>query len=216
MNELNVTHTADFELTGDGSAPAWAGARWNELTRVGQGKSTYTARFKALYSDTGIYFFVDCPDRRLTCTIEADNQNIFTEDVVEVFLWTDEAQPIYFEYELSPLNYELPIVVPNHKGRFHGWLPWHGDGARATRHATAVRGGPKAKGAQVDGWSAEFFIPYALFQGLGNERAVAGGSWRANVYRIDYDAGEASHWAWNPETSANFHDYRNFGAFHFV
>ena len=39
-------------------------------------------------------------------------------DVFEVFLWTDEKQPIYFEYEISPLGYELPILVPNFGGKF--------------------------------------------------------------------------------------------------
>ena len=216
MKEITVARTSDFALSGDGSAMSWACTGWNDMERVGAGASTYQARFKTLYSDTGIYFLVDCPDRRLTCTIEGDGKDIFTEDVVEAFIWTDEANPIYFEYELSPLDYELPIIVPNHEGRFHGWLPWHGDGPRATRHATAVRGGPKAGGAIVEGWSAEFFIPYALFQGLGNERAEPGMRWRANVYRIDYDDGEASHWAWNPDTGSRFHDFRNFGVFRFA
>ena len=48
----------------------------------------------------------------------ADNLDIYNEDVVEVFLWTDESTPLYFEYELSPLNYELPIIVPNNEGDF--------------------------------------------------------------------------------------------------
>lgn len=216
MNEIEVRRAADFEVTGDGSNPAWACAEWHVLTRVGKGRARYGARFKTLYSETGIYFLVECEDRRLTCTIEADNQDIYNEDVVEVFLWTDEANPIYFEYELSPLDYELPIIVPNFNGRFHGWLPWHGEGPRATRHATSVRGGPKAGGAAVEGWSGEFFIPFALFQGLGNERAAPGSTWRANVYRIDYDDGEASHWAWNPETGANFHNFHHFGLFRFA
>ena len=216
MNEINVSRVADFEVTGDGANPAWSNAEWHALTRVWNGRSTYTSRFKTLYSDTGIYFLIDCPDRRLTCTIQEDNRNLYTEDVVEVFLWTDEAHPIYFEYELSPLNHELPIIVPNNNGRFHGWLPWKGVGPRATRHATAVRGGPKEGGASVEGWRGEFFIPFELLQGLGNECAAPGMTWRANVYRIDYDDGEASHWAWNPEINASFHDFRHFGAFHFV
>ncbi|MGI6496263.1 MAG: carbohydrate-binding family 9-like protein [Kiritimatiellia bacterium] len=216
MKKLDVSFADDFEVTGDGSASAWSSVEWQPLSRVGQGPAAYPTRFKALYSPSGIYFLCDGEDRRLTATLDGDNLDLFTEDVFEVFLWTDEAQTIYFEYEISPLDHELPIVVPNHKGRFHGWLPWHGEGPRATRHATSVRGGPKASGAAISGWSAEFFIPFALFQGLGNERALPGTTWRANVYRIDYDSGEPSHWAWNTATSANFHDFRNFGTFHFL
>ena len=216
MNTLDISRTDDFPVTGDGASPAWSQAAWQPLTRVGDGPATYPSRFKTLYSDTGIYFLCEGGDRRLTSTLAGDNLDLYNEDVFEVFLWTDEEQPLYFEYEISPLDHQLPILVPNHGGRFHGWLPWRGTGARAIRHATAARGGPKEPLAAVEGWSAEFFIPFALFQGLGNERALPGTRWRANVYRIDYDSGSASHWAWNPEISGTFHDFRHFGAFRFV
>jgi len=35
--------------------------------------------------------------------------------------------------------------------------------------------------------------------------------WRANIYRIDYDADEPSQWAWDNAIGTNFHDFRNFG-----
>ncbi len=31
--------------------------------------------------------------------------------------------PAYFEYEISPLGYELPILIPNFDGKFLGWRP---------------------------------------------------------------------------------------------
>ena len=40
-----------------------------------------------------------------------DFEDIFNEDVVEAFFWPEESSVIYFEYELSPYNYELPILV---------------------------------------------------------------------------------------------------------
>ena len=69
----------------------------------------------------------------------------------EVFLWTDERYSIYFEYEISPLNYELPLLVPNFGGEFLGWRPCHYEGKRKIRKATAVRGGPKKSGAVIHG-----------------------------------------------------------------
>ena len=51
----------------------------------------------------------------------------------EVFLWPDERDPIYFEYEISPLGRELPILVPNLDGKFLGWRPWHYEGEPARR-----------------------------------------------------------------------------------
>ena len=78
-----------------------------------------------LYSKTGLYFLMDGTDRKLTATMTEDFMDLWNEDVFEVFLWTDERYPVYFEYEISPLNHELPILVPNFGGQFLGWRPWH-------------------------------------------------------------------------------------------
>jgi hypothetical protein len=132
---------------------------------------------------------------------------------VELFLWTDESFPVYFEYEVSPLNYELPIIIPNNKGNFFGWLPWHYEGERKTQHATSVKGGKKESGSSVSGWMAEIFIPFKLLTPLSNVPAVSGTKWRANMYRLDYDNG-TTQFAWS-KTDKGFHEYYNFGTFIF-
>jgi hypothetical protein len=212
---LILPHVGDFEIDGLGRAPAWQKAQWQDLARTGAGPSAYRTRLKALWSDAGIYLLFDCEDRRLTCTITEHMGDLFLEDVVEAFFWPDEGQIVYFEYELSPLGFELPILVANSGSRFHGWLPWHFTGPRRTRFAVGVRGGPQAPGAAVEGWTAEVFLPFALMTGLGNTPPEAGRTWRANFYRIDYDAAPASHWAWHEIAGGNFHDYRNFGTIRF-
>ena len=128
-----------------------------------------------------------------------------------MFLWPDQDENFYFEYEISPLGVELPILVGNHEGSFMGWLPWHYEGGRKTRKATSARGGEKASMAAVDGWTVEFFIPFGLLRGLGNIPPQPGMTWRANIYRIDYDAEEPSQWAWDNAIGTNFHDFHRFG-----
>jgi len=211
MMEMTIAKADDFEVTGDGTAVAWKRAEWQKLNLVGKTKTGYATRGKVLYSETGLYFLFDNEDRKLTCTMFQDCQDIYREDVIEVFLWPDERQELYFEYEISPLAVELPILVPNHKGEFMGWRPWHYEGLRQTRRATSVRGGPRTPMATVEGWMAEFFIPFALLRGLGNTPPTPGVRWRANLYRIDYDGGSAVQWAWCGKTGVNFHDFRNFG-----
>jgi hypothetical protein len=205
-----VHRVEDFQVTGAGDAPAWEKATWLSMSRVG-GEGNYVTRVKVVYSKSGIYFLYDCGDRILNCTITEDFHDIFTEDVVELFIWTDERHPVYFEYELSPLNVELPILVPNQNGSFMGWRPWHYDDDRRTRHATAVRGGKKESKAKIEGWLAEFFIPFKLLTGLGNTPPQPGTKWRANMYRIDYDATKPTHWAWCHHTGIHFHDFKGFG-----
>ncbi len=151
---LVIKKCEDFRITGDGSSPEWGNSKWIDLQKQGKVISPYYTKVKVLYSATGIYFLFDCEDTRLSATMTADNLNLWEEDVVEIFLWPDESFPVYFEYELSPLNYELPIIIPNKNGTFLGWLPWNYDGDKRTIHATSVTGGQKESGSTITDWKA--------------------------------------------------------------
>jgi len=208
---MEITKIADFKVNGRGTAPAWEKTQWLPMSPVGSHQADYPTRTKVLYSDTGLYFLVDCEDRKLDCTGLKDFDNLYTEDVVEVFLWPDTSQNLYFEYEISPLGAELPILVANNNGRFFGWLPWHYKDGRRTHKATSVRGGRKEAGASVTGWTVEFFIPYNLLVGLGNTPPKPGTHWRGNIYRIDHEKrGHPFQWAWCSKIN-DFHDFKNFG-----
>jgi hypothetical protein len=207
---LSVKPAQDFDVTGTGEHAAWQQAEWTALRRRQPESHPYESRFKVLYSTTGVYFLMDGTDRKLTATMNEDFMDLWNEDVFEVFLWTDERQPVYFEYEISPLNYELPILIPNFGGQFLGWLPWHYDGTRKTRKATSTTGGPKKSQASIQGWRAEFFIPYALLRPLQNVPPKPGTRWRANFYRMDHDDGRSTQWEW-ARVGKSFHEFEKFG-----
>lgn len=208
-NVQKITHVQDFEINGSGDHDTWGKAEWIDLTQRDSAGYQYRTRVKSLYSGTGIYFLFDCEDSVITSTLQGDFLDLYNEDVVEVFFWTDENYHFYFEYELSPANYELPIMVPNVSGTFFGWRPWHYEGDRKTRHATFI----DQEAGKIRGWKAEFFIPYLLLKPLSNVPPVKGTRWRVNMYRIDYDL-KPSHWTWEP-VRTNFHDYEKFGVFQF-
>ena len=200
-----VKKTKDFVLNGNGNAVEWNTTDYLELSKRRNGAMDYKTKMKILYSETGIYCLYQCEDKIITSTIKADFEDIFNEDVVEAFFWPEESSIIYFEYELSPYNYELPILVPNYNGKFLGWRPWHYEGNKKTRHAATIN----KEGDKVVSWTAEFFIPYKLMEPLQNMPPQKGMKWRANFYRIDYDKG-STYWSWRP-TRKNFHDYESFG-----
>lgn len=204
-DEWKVKYTTDFEVKGDGSAANWKNSEWLELSKGKDVGVAYETKMKMLYSDSGIYCLYYCEDKKITATMKEDFLDLWHEDVVEVFFWTDESAPIYFEYELSPLNYELPILVPNFNGKFLGWRPWHYEGGRRTKHAIHIN----KNGDTVTSWTAEFFIPFSLLAPLNNVPPHKGTRWRANFYRIDYDNGESS-WQWQ-KIRKTFHDYESFG-----
>lgn len=209
---LTVSKTSDFKVTGEGGSKNWARTGWIEIPIRELSKKTQerTTRIKILYSETGLYFLFDCTDTKLTSSFNADFMDLWKEDVVEVFLWPDGRSPTYFEYEISPLNFELPILISNKNGELARWMPFHYEKDRRVVHATSVRGGERKSGAAVSGWIAEFFIPYQLLRPLNNIRPQPGTKWRANFYRVDYDDGKPVSWSWQL-TGQSFHDYSKFG-----
>jgi hypothetical protein len=207
---LTVRSTEDFEVTGTGDHVAWKKVNWVTLRRRQPESHIYDAQFKMLYSNTGLYFLMDGTDRKLTATMNEDFMDLWKEDVFEVFLWTDERYPLYFEYEISPLNRELPIMVPNFGVQSYGWRPWHYEKTRLTRKATSIRGGPREPHASIEGWRAEFFIPYELLKPLLSVPPRPGTKWHANFYRVDYDDGKTTQWEW-ARVGTSFHEYQKFG-----
>lgn len=205
---LKVKKVKEFEVKGDGSSAEWKVAEWNSIyQRAGNVK--YKTQFKTVYSDKGIYCLFYCEDSKITSTLKEDFADLYNEDVVEVFFWTDESSPVYFEYELSPYNFELPIIVPNYKGDFFGWRPWHYEGERKIRHAAKI----VRENGQVKSWTAECFIPFSLLKPLQHVPPAKGTRWRANFYRLDYDQAQTL-WTWKPVKN-NFHDYQRFGSIEF-
>lgn len=223
---LYVKNTADFAITGDGSAANWSDAVWNNLPRrsrkiltqmgwnvpsSGNDDSGHHTLFKILYSARGIYCLFKCDDSAISATLKKDFLNLYDEDVVEVFLRPDTSMPLYFEYELSPLNFELPILIVNNKGRMAGWRPWQYEGSRKIVHAVKIN--EKASAAKGLTWTAELFIPFTIFDAMQNVPPRKGTRWRANFYRIDYDGG-AAYFSWRL-TRQSFHDPEKFGTLQF-
>jgi hypothetical protein len=207
---LHVHRTDDFVVDGKGAAPAWSKAEWQPLHPRAAAGPSHVTRVKMLYSLTGLYVLMDGEDRILAATMSEDFLDLWTEDVFEFFLWPDERYPVYFEYEISPLGFELPILVPNFGGQFLGWRPWHYEGKRKIQKAVAVTGGPASPGARITGWTAEVYVPYDLLKPLPNVPPQSGTRWRGNFYRVDVDQGRSTSWDW-ARVGRSFHDFNKFG-----
>jgi hypothetical protein len=207
---MRVRQTEDFTVTGAGDSTAWEKTAWEPLNLRSSDSHQYATHVKMLYSKTGLYVLMEAEDGMITATMKEDFLNLWNEDVFEFFLWPDEKYSVYFEYEISPLGFELPIIIPNFDGKFLGWRPWHYEGERKTQKATTVTGGPKQPGAKITGWKAEVFVPYELLKPLQNVPPQQGTRWRANFYRVDYDQGKTTSWDW-ARVGSSFHEFDKFG-----
>jgi hypothetical protein len=207
---LRVPRVDDFTVTGRGEAPAWNRVEWVALNGRNGVTNAPLTRIKVAYSSTGLYVLLDAADEKLTATFQEDFSDLWKEDVFEAFLWPDERDTVYFEYEVSPLGRELPILIPNFDGKFLGWRPWHYGGDRRVRHLTSIVGGAMESGAAIKGWRAELMIPFAVLTPLRSVPPTPGMKWRANFYRVDYDSSTPVQWDW-ARVGRSFHEFKRFG-----
>ncbi len=223
---VRVQRTSDFSIDGKGTAEQWAKADWIPIPqrvtteRMSRNPAPAPAnekppaelatRAKVLYSDTGIYFLFQCEDRLLQATMSADFMELWWEDVVEIFLWPDESDSTYFEYQISPLNH---IRMTKHeRGGSRQLVPYEAN--QRILHRTSVEGGEKESGALITQWTAEVYIPYEWLYPSPDVPPEPGTRWRVNLYRHDYDTGDRTRWAWQPVGESN-HALKKFGTFLF-
>ncbi len=210
---LTVKKCSDFDITGKGDDPEWKKTAWVEMKAREQAPGLYRSRFKIMYSAKGIYVLFDGKDNKISTDLQ-DFSNVWEGDVFEVFFHTDLRYPLYFEYEINPLNSELVLIIPNIDHKFLGWLPWHYEGNRKIKKAVYVEGGKARTGEKIKGWRAELFFPYEILTPMGNVPPKSGTEWRGNFYRMDYDREETVHWSWSP-VQISFHEYEKFGTLMF-
>lgn len=212
-SSIHVKKTSDFDITGSGDNENWEKADWITLKQRTNhdGSEEMDSKFKILYSDSGIYLLYSSKDEILNASVEEDFAELWHEDVVEAFFWPDQQEKTYFEYELSPLNYELPILVSQKSGDTVHWIPFeysYKEG-RKTHHKTMILGGEKEFQAEISGWLGEIFIPFRLLIPLDAVPPASGSQWKANFYRVDIDHGD-TYWSWQP-FDETFHDLKQYG-----
>jgi Domain of unknown function (DUF1083). len=203
-----VPRCDDFSINGKGDHPQWEKTAWTYLQKLDKGGRNYATRFKILYSAKGIYVLFEGEDNRITSNYTKDFDKIFKADVFEVFFHPNPDEPLYFEYEVSPLNKELVLFMTNRNQSISGWAPWPYEKNKVRKKVT-IYGGAMKPGAAIQSWRAEIFFPYDLLSPFQNMPPVKGTRWKANFCRLDYDSGHMVKWAWAP-IDTSFHEYHRY------
>lgn len=189
--------------------PPWRGAPAVELVLADSGgtpKQRTTARL--LWDDDYLYVAFHCEDRDIWGITTERDQDIYNQEVVEVFIDADADGRGYVEIEVSPLNAVLDLFMLYHEDRKRGLWDWDSEGMRT---AVVVDGDPTRRGTPDKSWTVEMAIPMMDFFTAPHLPPRPGDVWLLNLYRIDRAVDGDEYSAWSPPGRINYHTPSRFG-----
>ncbi len=157
---------------------------------------------KMLWDDEYFYFAFTCVDGDMWAIYDREDDRLWEEEVVEVFIDPDGDGRDYLELEVSPTNTVVDLLIYSVEPEFRSSVEWDIAGLK-----TAVQTyGTVNDNSDVDqGWSVEIAIPWSAMASdiPGGQRPTPGTDWRLNLYRIERKAGRQAKLALNEMADAS-------------
>jgi len=171
-------------VDGKAEEAAWKDAKpiteFRLWTTLGEPTERTTVRF--CYDDVFLYAFYECDDKDLYTLYQARDARIWESDCIELFLWPDEGNAIYYEFEVAPNNAVFDArMVNTGSGGYQRWAQWNCE----VRTATQLEGTLNQWRDRDEGYTVEVAIPLgALCETIG-EGGLEGQTWRFAAVRAD-------------------------------
>lgn len=166
------------------------------------GQPRLATRVTLLDDGSRLHAHFDCDDDLVWSTLREHDADLWTEEVVELFIAAgDQAPARYFELEINPLGtrFDAAVHAP------------HGDRRElVVDRSWSCVGLESAAAHRPGGWCAELIVPWSALDPAGERER----RWRLNFFRIDRpNGGPAEYSAWSPTgvEPADFHRPENFG-----
>ncbi|HWM86681.1 MAG TPA: sugar-binding protein [Kofleriaceae bacterium] len=165
-----------------------------------------SARARLLWDDANLYAFIEVEDADVYSQYKAQDDPLWKEDVVELFIDADRNRRGYVELQVNPRNARFDAWFPTTRGQAN-----HPEWSSKMKTAVSVRGTLDERDDQDKGWSAEIAIPLADVKGMDAAMKVAtppalGDKWRLNVVRVDKPAdGPLRASSWSAIPISDFH-----------
>jgi hypothetical protein len=183
---------------------------WTGVGRVEWGPPEYVTAFRALWDDAGLFLRFDAKDAVPWHTFTRRDEQLWEEEVVEVFLDPARSGRDYAELEISPANVVCDVRMERPWPDKKMDLAWDLEGLE-----TRVEIRQDAEG-RTSGWTALAFLPWEGLRSLPSSRRIAlppraGDRWRFNVFRIERPGGRADKErgavfaAWSSSSQPGFH-----------
>ncbi len=195
-------------ITVDGrlDEPAWRSAPEAVLVDSLTGRPLrYPTTARILWDDANLYVGFACRDDDAWARPGRKNDDpIYEDEVVEIFVDPGGAGRDYAEIEVSPANVRFDA-------RFRSWRSDLAEAIRwesGARHSVQIERGPDGD----RGWTVEMAIPLETLRGRA-PLPRPGDRWRLNLYRLETHnrAGWKEGGAFSPPLRGDFHSLDRFG-----
>jgi hypothetical protein len=170
----------------------------------GSGPSAHPTQVRVSATAEHLIVHFTCEDRDIWGTLTRDNDPLYQEEVVELFIAPGDEKPsTYYEFEANPLGtrFEAKIFNPtDDRSRMKADEAWRAAGLEVEVSVDEAK----------DRWTALFTVPWAALHS-----GPRPSEWRLNFYRIERprQGGQAEFSCWSsPRTvKPNFHVPSAFG-----
>ena len=178
-------------IDGDLDEFAWAlTAQINRFDRIlaPYNQVLHPTRARMLWDDEYFYFAFACEDEDVWAIYQHEDDELWEEEVVEVFIDPDGDGRDYLELEVNPLNTVVDLSIQQLIPTWDANIDWDIAGLRT---AVRVQGTVNDSLSLDKGWTVEIAIPWDAMVGRigGGGQPDPGDTWRLNLYRIERTAG---------------------------
>jgi hypothetical protein len=201
--------SAAVTIDGIASEPGWGNAVTSSelVTADGSPEPVGKAIAKMTWDDQFLYVFVQVTDTDIYSQYKTQDEPIWKQDVVEIFIDADGNRKGYVELQVNPNNTTFDSYFATTRAQ-PGDEAWDCEMQTAVR----VRGTADKAGDADQGWDVEIAIPHAAVKGKDSGMNVrtppqVGDRWKLNVVRVDYrsNGGSPGVSSWNRITYGDFH-----------
>jgi hypothetical protein len=186
------------------------GSAWEKADPITWGPEPYPTDFRALWDQEGLYVRFDVSDADPWHTMTEQDDHLWEEEVVEIFIDPSRTGTNYAEVEVNPGNVLCDVRMVAGEPNKQMDLSWNMNGLSSRVH---IRQDAQGK---TTGWTAIAFLPWEGFRSLPPSATVAlpprsGDRWRFNVFRIERPGGKSApkrdvvFAAWSPPPEDSFH-----------
>lgn len=169
-------------IDGKLDAAEWAGAEEHQLTRsFDGGPTTKKTTLRMKYDDQFLYVAFWAEDVDVWGSKRNKDDDIYNEDVCEVFIDADADGKTYNELQVSPHNVNFDASFVARRSDLPTAMKWES----GMKTAVFVKGTLDDDSDQDEFWSAEMQIPIANLTAVPSV-PKAGDRWRFNAYRLEH------------------------------